>query len=98
MAHCLQPKTRHLQHAAVSRTVISPAERLRITVGDKVYTTDGVVPWSVMNWRDRTTGKFIWAVDYEAQKIEKCSLVELIMEPSMQPEIATNFVSSTPPF
>lgn len=69
--------------------------RLSIPVGDKVYTTDGAVPWTVMNWRDRTTGKFIWAVDYEAQKIEKCAVVDLLMEPSIQPEISTNFVSFT---
>ncbi|BEJ17264.1 hypothetical protein CspHIS471_0606650 [Cutaneotrichosporon sp. HIS471] len=64
-----------------------------VTVGDKVYTTNGSVPWTVMSWRDRKTGQTPWATDYAAEKIQSCTLTNMVMEFNMQVEISTIFVS-----
>lgn len=96
MAHRVQwQEDRYLCRAPVSSTTVDLALRLSISVGDKVYTsTSGVMGWTVMNWRDRTTGEFIWGVDYAAEVIESCYLVELVMEPSLNPEVTANYVSA----
>ncbi|BEI94037.1 uncharacterized protein CcaverHIS019_0604960 [Cutaneotrichosporon cavernicola] len=64
-----------------------------ITVADKVYTTNGSIPWTVMSWRDRKTGETPWATDYAAEKIQSCVLTNMVMEFNMQVEISTIFVS-----
>ncbi|CAK9784939.1 hypothetical protein CC85DRAFT_283923 [Cutaneotrichosporon oleaginosum] len=64
-----------------------------LTIGDEVYTTDGVIPWTIMTWRNRATGDFRWSVDYAAEKLESCTLYKLVMEPNMQTEISTIIAS-----
>jgi hypothetical protein len=66
----------------------------RLSVGDRVYTHSGVVPWTIVNWRKRSTGEFVWAVDYASQEIESCFMDQLVMNSDMATETSTNNVST----
>ncbi|GMK57171.1 hypothetical protein CspeluHIS016_0400050 [Cutaneotrichosporon spelunceum] len=75
-------------------TVFSPekdgiCDKRLISVGDKLYTTNGVVPWTIMMFRDTDTGESLRGIDYAGETFKSCKMSELVMEFNMEPEGVT---------